>query len=83
MSEDLKLLEQQIYTLSKKEQYYLLAQVVRLLQKEQDNDVLKVLEGYLKEDANPHDSYQMTIPVLAKDWDSEDDQRWDNYEDYE
>ncbi|MGB1241512.1 MAG: hypothetical protein ACPG49_03255 [Chitinophagales bacterium] len=30
-----------------------------------------------------HDSYKMSISTLAKDWDTEADQRWDNYEDYE
>lgn len=30
-----------------------------------------------------HDSYKMSLSTLAKDWDTEADQRWDNYEDYE
>lgn len=28
-----------------------------------------------------HDSYKMSLSTLAKDWDSEADQRWDNCED--
>lgn len=32
---------------------------------------------------NLHDSYKISIPTLAKDWDSEADKRWDNYEAYE
>ncbi len=83
MSEDIKILEQQIYSLSKEEQYSLLAQVIRIMQKEEESDVLKVLEGYIKVEKDPDDAYKMTIPVLAKDWDSKEDQRWDNYEDYE
>ncbi|MGB0929196.1 MAG: hypothetical protein ACPGVB_00375 [Chitinophagales bacterium] len=30
-----------------------------------------------------HASYQMSISTLAKDWDTEADQKWDKYEDYE
>ncbi|MGB0931656.1 MAG: hypothetical protein ACPGVB_12805 [Chitinophagales bacterium] len=30
-----------------------------------------------------HESYKMSLSTLAKDWDTEADQRWDNYEDYE
>lgn len=43
-------------------------------------EVVEFLYNNLENIADVHSSYKMAIPAFANDWDSSDDQRWDNYE---
>lgn len=42
-------------------------------------DTVDFLQDNLQDIANIHSSYEMSHSVLSKDWDSKEDQHWDNY----
>lgn len=42
-------------------------------------DAVNMLYDNLLNVANIHSSYQLSMPVLAVDWDSQEDEHWDNY----
>jgi hypothetical protein len=42
-------------------------------------DTVELLYSNLQEIAHTHFCYQASIPVLSKDWDSVEDEHWDNY----
>lgn len=42
-------------------------------------NTIDLLHNNLMDIANVHASYELSINTLSKDWDSEEDQHWDNY----
>lgn len=42
-------------------------------------EALDLLHDNLQDVAQVHSSYKQSIPVLADDWDSREDNHWDNY----
>lgn len=42
-------------------------------------DTSDVLHFILHEIEDVHSSYKLSIPVLAVDWDSNEDEHWNNY----
>jgi hypothetical protein len=42
-------------------------------------DTVDLLYANLQEIADVHYSYKLSKPVLARDWDSKEDEHWDNY----
>lgn len=42
-------------------------------------DSIDLLHDNLKDIAQIHSSYEMAMPVLAEDWDSDEDSHWDKY----
>lgn len=42
-------------------------------------DTVELLNSNLHNVASVSSSYEISLPALAKDWDSEEDKHWDNY----
>lgn len=42
-------------------------------------ETIDLLHDNLQDVAQMHSSYEMSMPVLAKDWDSTEDEHWDKY----
>ena len=42
-------------------------------------DTVDFLQDNLQDIASIHSSYEMSLATLSEDWDSKQDQHWDNY----